>query len=53
MLGAIITAEMFEPVVTGITSIVPIAVGVGASIMAVSFVAEKGFALIKGFINRA
>lgn len=47
-----ITAEMFAPVVDGITKVVPIAVGIGASVLGVTFVAKKGFSIIKSFLNK-
>lgn len=46
------TAEMFEPLVTGVKEVVPIAVGAGVSIMGVTWVAQKGFSLVKSIINK-
>lgn len=50
--ASIITADMFKPVVDGITEVMPIAVGVGAGILAVTFVAKKGFSIVKSFMNK-
>jgi len=47
------TAEMFEPVVTAITDVVPIAIGAGVSIFAVTWVAKKGFTLVKSLMGKA
>lgn len=53
VLGAgMFTAEMFEPVVTALTDVVPIAVGAGVSIFAVTWVAKKGFGLVKSMMNK-
>ena len=52
LLTSIITADMFAPVVDGIKAVVPIAIGIGAAILAVTFVAKKGFAIIKSFLNK-
>lgn len=46
------TAEMFKPVVDAITEMVPIGIGVGVSILSVTWVGKKGFSLIKGFMNK-
>lgn len=46
------TAEMFEPIITAMTAVVPIGVGAGVSILAVTWVAKKGFGFIKGMMNK-
>lgn len=46
------TAEMFEPVVTAITGVAPIAIGAGVSVFAVTWVAKKGFSLVKSMMNK-
>jgi len=46
------TAEMFAPILTEMGKVVPIAVGVGASMLAITFVAKKGFGIIKSFLNK-
>ncbi|EOL46300.1 hypothetical protein RV11_GL000577 [Enterococcus phoeniculicola] len=46
------TADMFDPVVTAITAVVPIGIGVGASILAVTWVGKKGFTFIKSMMNK-
>ena len=46
------TAAMFEPVVAAITGIVPIAIGAGVGIFSVTWVAKKGFSLIKSMMNK-
>lgn len=46
------TADMFTPVITAITAVVPIGIGVGASILAVTWVGKKGFTFIKGMMNK-
>lgn len=46
------TAEMFEPIVTSITDVVPIAVGAGVSILSVTWVAKKGFTFVKSMMNK-
>ena len=46
------TADQFEPIVTAITAVVPIGVGVGVSILAVTWVAKKGFGFIKSMMNK-
>ncbi len=46
------TAEMFEPIVTSITAVVPVAVGAGVSVFAVTWVAKKGFGLVKSMMNK-
>lgn len=53
MLGAgLFTAEMFAPIITEVTEIVPIAVGVGVGIMSVTWVAKKGFSIVKSMMNK-
>lgn len=47
------TADMFKPVVDAITEVGPIAIGAGVSIMAVTFVAKKGFTMVKSMMNKA
>lgn len=47
------TADMFKPVVDAITEVAPIAIGAGVSIMAVTFVAKKGFTMVKSMMNKA
>lgn len=46
------TAEMFAPVVKAVTDIVPIAIGAGVGIFSVTWVAKKGFGLIKSMMNK-
>lgn len=53
MLGAgLFTAEMFSPVVTAVTEIVPIAIGAGVGIFSITWVAKKGFSLVKSMMNK-
>lgn len=53
MLGeAIITAEMFTPIIDGLKEVVPIAVGAGASVLGITWVARKGFSMVKSFMNK-
>lgn len=53
MLGAgLFTAEMFDPIVTAVTGIVPIAIGAGVGIFSVTWVAKKGFSLVKSMMNK-
>lgn len=46
------TAEMFEPVITAIGAVVPIAVGAGVGVLSVTWVAKKGFSMVKSFLNK-
>ncbi|MDU3374890.1 hypothetical protein [Enterococcus casseliflavus] len=46
------TAEMFTPIVTEITKIVPVAVGAGVGVFSVTWVAKKGFGLVKSMMNK-
>ena len=46
------TADMFTPVITAITAVVPVAVGAGVSVFAVTWVAKKGFSLVKSMMNK-
>lgn len=46
------TTAMFDPIVTAITAVVPIGVGAGVAVMAVTWVAKKGFAFIKSMMNK-
>lgn len=46
------TADMFTPIVTAFKEVVPIAVGAGVSVMAVSWVAKKGFSMVKTMMNK-
>lgn len=50
--GGLFTAEMFAPIVSAVVAIVPIAVGVGVSIMAATWVAKKGFTIVKSMMNK-
>lgn len=43
------TAEMFEPV---ITAVVPVAIGAGVGVFSVTWVAKKGFGLVKSMMNK-
>lgn len=53
LLGAsIITPEMFTPIINGITEVVPVAVGAGAAVLGVTWVAKKGFSMVKSFMNK-
>ena len=53
MLGAgLFTAEMFAPVVTEVVEIVPIAIGAGVGIFSITWVAKKGFSLVKSMMNK-
>lgn len=47
-----ITSEMFEPVITAITGVVPVAIGSGVAVFSVTWVAKKGFALVKSMMNQ-
>lgn len=46
------TAEMFTPIVDALEGVVPIAIGAGVGVLAVTWVAKKGFSLVKGFMNK-
>ena len=46
-------SSMFAPIVTEITAVVPVAIGAGVSIFAVTWVAKKGFSLVKSMMNKA
>ena len=51
-MNSLFTAEMFAPVVTAVTDIVPIAIGAGVGIFSVTWVAKKGFGIIKSMMNK-
>lgn len=51
-MNSLFTAEMFAPVVTAITGIVPVAIGAGVGIFSVTWVAKKGFSLVKSMMNK-
>lgn len=52
-LGAgLFTTEMFTPIVTAFTEVVPIAIGAGVGVMSVSWVAKKGFTMVKGMMSK-
>ncbi|WP_195516411.1 hypothetical protein [Enterococcus dispar] len=46
------TADMFTPIVDALKEVVPIAVGAGVGVLAVTWVAKKGFSLVKGMMNK-
>lgn len=46
------TAEMFAPILTEMAKVMPIAIGAGAGLLAITFVGKKGFTIIKGFLNK-
>jgi hypothetical protein len=46
------TSAMFEPVITAITEIVPIAITAGVGVFSVTWVAKKGFGLVKSMMNK-
>lgn len=46
------TAAMFKPVVDAITEVVPVAIGAGVSVFSVTWVAKKGFGLVKSMMNK-
>lgn len=46
------TAEMFEPVITAVTAVVPVAIGAGVGVFSVTWVAKKGFGLVKSMMNK-
>ena len=46
------TAELFDPVVAAITKVVPIAIGAGVGVFSVTWVAKKGFSLVKSMMNK-
>ncbi|MGF2078805.1 hypothetical protein ACQUE6_13415 [Enterococcus casseliflavus] len=46
------TAEMFDPVVKAITDVVPIAITAGVGVFSVTWVAKKGFGLVKSMMNK-
>ena len=50
--GTLFTADMFEPIVTAVTGVAPIAIGAGVSIFAVTWVAKKGFSLVKSMMSK-
>lgn len=53
MLGAgLFTAEMFAPVITAVTEVVPIAIGAGVGVFSVTWVAKKGFGLVRSMMNK-
>lgn len=53
MLGAgLFTTEMFTPVITAVTEIVPIAIGAGVGVFSVTWVAKKGFGLVRSMMNK-
>lgn len=47
------SADMFQPVIAEITKVVPIAIGAGVGIFSVTWVAKKGFSLVKSMMNKA
>lgn len=52
-LGAgLFTTEMFTPIITAFTEVVPIAVGAGVGVMSVSWVAKKGFSMVKSMMSK-
>ena len=51
-MNSLFTSAMFAPVVTAITEIVPIAIGAGGGIFSVTWVAKKGFSLVKSMMNK-
>lgn len=46
------TADMFEPIVSAITAVVPVAIGAGVAVFSVTWVAKKGFGLVKSMMNK-
>jgi len=46
------TAEMFKPIVDAIGDVVPIAIGAGVGVLSVTWVAKKGFSIVKSMINK-
>ena len=46
------TANMFIPIVAAINDVVPVAVGAGVSVFTVTWVAKKGFSLVKSMMNK-
>lgn len=50
--GALFTLDMFQPIITGITGVVPVAISAGAAVLGVTWVAKKGFSMVKSFMNK-
>lgn len=46
------TPEMFDPIVKAITAVVPVAIGAGVAVFSVTWVAKKGFSLVKSMMNK-
>lgn len=46
------TAEQFQPIIAEITKVMPIAIGAGVGVLSVTWVAKKGFSIVKSFLNK-